>query len=71
MSNWANTGLGYQAAAALAAKGAHVVLAVRDIDKGNEAMRRINQATPSSTAVVQRLGLSSLQSIRAAREASS
>ena len=30
----ANTGLGYETAAALAAKGAHVVLAVRNLDKG-------------------------------------
>ena len=33
----ANTGLGYETAAALAAKGAHVVLAVRNTDKGNAA----------------------------------
>ena len=33
----ANTGLGYETAAALAAKGAHVVLAVRNLDKGKAA----------------------------------
>ena len=33
----ANTGLGYETAAALAAKGAHVVLAVRNTDKGQAA----------------------------------
>ena len=33
----ANTGLGYETAAALAAKGAHVVLAVRNLDKGQAA----------------------------------
>jgi NAD(P)-dependent dehydrogenase (short-subunit alcohol dehydrogenase family) len=43
----ANTGLGYQTAAALTAKGAHVVLAVRNLDKGNEAVRRISQAAPA------------------------
>ena len=38
----ANTGLGYETAAALAAKGAHVVLAVRNFEKGEEAARRID-----------------------------
>ena len=38
----ANTGLGYETAAALAGKGAHVVLAVRNIDKGKEAADRIS-----------------------------
>jgi NAD(P)-dependent dehydrogenase (short-subunit alcohol dehydrogenase family) len=33
----ANTGLGYETAAALAAKGAQVVLAVRNLDKGKDA----------------------------------
>ncbi len=33
----ANTGLGYETAKALADKGAHVVLAVRNTDKGNDA----------------------------------
>ena len=37
----ANTGLGFETAAALAAKGAHVVLAVRNLDKGKEAVDRI------------------------------
>ena len=33
----ANTGLGYETAKALAAEGAHVVLAVRNLDKGKAA----------------------------------
>ena len=40
-----NTGLGYETAAALAAKGAHVVLAVRNVDKGNDAAARIGDRT--------------------------
>ncbi len=64
----ANTGLGYETAAALAAKGAHVVLAVRNLDKGNEAAARIADTTPSASVAVQKLDLSSLESVRSAAE---
>jgi NAD(P)-dependent dehydrogenase (short-subunit alcohol dehydrogenase family) len=64
----ANTGLGYETAAALAAKGARVVLAVRNLDKGQEAVRRIEQATPAARVELQQLDLTSLESIRAAAE---
>lgn len=64
----ANTGLGYETAAALAAKGARVVLAVRNLDKGQEAVRRIEQATPTARVDLQQLDLTSLESIRAAAE---
>jgi NAD(P)-dependent dehydrogenase (short-subunit alcohol dehydrogenase family) len=64
----ANTGLGYETAAALAAKGAHVVLAVRNIEKGKEAARGIEQVTPDAQVQVQELDLTSLDSIRSAAE---
>jgi NAD(P)-dependent dehydrogenase (short-subunit alcohol dehydrogenase family) len=64
----ANTGLGYETAAALAAKGAHVVLAVRNLDKGKEAARRIEQATPGAEVGLQELDLTSLDSVRSAAE---
>jgi NAD(P)-dependent dehydrogenase (short-subunit alcohol dehydrogenase family) len=64
----ANTGLGYETAAALAAKGAHVVLAVRNLEKGKEAARRIEQADPDGQVQLQELDLSSLESIRAAAD---
>ncbi|OBB07206.1 short-chain dehydrogenase [Mycobacteriaceae bacterium 1482268.1] len=64
----ANTGLGYETAAALAAKGAHVVLAVRNTGTGNEAAARIGDASPGASVAVQELDLTSLESIRRAAE---
>jgi NAD(P)-dependent dehydrogenase (short-subunit alcohol dehydrogenase family) len=64
----ANTGLGYETAAALAAKGAHVVLAVRNTDKGQAAADLISRRSPGASVAVQELDLTSLQSVRAAAE---
>jgi NAD(P)-dependent dehydrogenase (short-subunit alcohol dehydrogenase family) len=64
----ANTGLGYETASALAAKGAHVVLAVRNLDKGKDAANGITAATPGASVALQELDLTSLQSIRAAAD---
>lgn len=63
-----NTGIGYEAAAVLAGKGAHVVLAVRDPDKGREAARRIEETHPGAGASIQQLDLTSLDSIRSAAD---
>ncbi len=52
----------------LAARGAHVVLAVRDIDKGKEAAPKIRAAAPRADVTVQPLDLGSLQSVRTAAE---
>lgn len=59
----ANTGLGFETAKALAAKGAHVVIAVRNTDKGVQASDRISGAVS-----VQALDLTSLDSIRTAAD---
>ena len=64
----ANTGLGYATAEALAAKGAHVVLAVRNLEKGKEAAQRIEDAAPGADVELQRLDLGSLASVRQAAE---
>ncbi|MGW5440499.1 SDR family NAD(P)-dependent oxidoreductase [Nocardia asteroides] len=65
----ANSGLGFETAAALAAKGAHVVMAVRDLDKGKAAVDLITTATPAAEVELLRLDLGSLTSVReAARE---
>ena len=65
----ANTGLGYHTAAALAQTGAHVVLAVRNLEKGNLALARIVAACPDADVTLQELDLSSLASVRAAAAA--
>ncbi len=62
----ANTGLGYETARALAEHGAHVVLAVRNLDKGKDAAARITAASPRADVGLQELDLTSLDSIRAA-----
>jgi NAD(P)-dependent dehydrogenase (short-subunit alcohol dehydrogenase family) len=55
----ANSGIGRAAAGALAAKGAHVVLAVRDLDKGRAASEAMRGSTE-----VRRLDLADLASVR-------
>src|SRR5712671_1034823 len=62
----ANTGLGFETARVLAARGASVVLAVRDTEKGKRAAARIAGAAPGANVMVQPLDLACLDSIRAA-----
>jgi NAD(P)-dependent dehydrogenase (short-subunit alcohol dehydrogenase family) len=62
----ANTGLGFETARVLAARGASVVLAVRDTEKGKRAAARIGGTAPGANVMVQPLDLTSLDSIRAA-----
>jgi NAD(P)-dependent dehydrogenase (short-subunit alcohol dehydrogenase family) len=64
----ANTGLGYWTAAALADKGAQVVLAVRNLDKGENAVTQIRAKSPNANVALQRLDLTSLDAIREAAE---
>jgi NAD(P)-dependent dehydrogenase (short-subunit alcohol dehydrogenase family) len=64
----ANTGLGYETAAALADRGARVVLAVRNLDKGKDAAARIAALSPHADVALQELDLTSLEAIRAAAE---
>lgn len=64
-----NTGIGYQAGAVLAYRGAHVVLAVRDLAKGNAALSRIVAASSGADVTLQELDLTSLDSVRSAADA--
>ena len=61
-----NTGLGYDTARVLAARGARVVMAVRDTAKGDAAAARIRELSPGAEVTVHALDLGSLASVRAA-----
>lgn len=60
----ANSGIGLEATKALAAKGAHVVMAVRSRDKGKVARASILEQTPDAKIDVSVLDLSDLTSVR-------
>jgi NAD(P)-dependent dehydrogenase (short-subunit alcohol dehydrogenase family) len=60
----ANSGIGYETARALARKGATVILACRDKDKGNAAAQKISQEFPAAKAELMMLDLSELASAR-------
>src|SRR6266576_2885346 len=64
----ADTGLGLQTARVLAARGAAVVLAVRDTEKGKRAAAAIAGTAPGADVMVSPLDLASLDSIRAAAD---
>ena len=61
-----NTGLGMDTARVLAARGAQVVLAVRNVDKGMVAADKIRLSVPHAQIAVQELDLGSLAAVRAA-----
>lgn len=61
----ANSGLGYHMTAELAGRGGHVVMAVRNIDKGEAAAAAIRALHPTANLDVRHLDLSDLDSVRA------
>ena len=63
-----NTGLGLATAEALAGAGAEVVMAVRNLDKGEAARSQILGVHPDATIHIQSLDLASLESVRAAAD---
>ncbi len=60
----ANSGIGLEAATALAARGAEVTLAVRDLQRGSSAAQRIGQVAPAARVDIVRLDLADLASVR-------
>lgn len=63
-----NSGIGYEAAAVLADRGACVVMAVRNLEKGQAARDTILAASPGADLRLQPLDLTSLHSVRVAAE---
>jgi NAD(P)-dependent dehydrogenase (short-subunit alcohol dehydrogenase family) len=61
----ANTGIGFETALALARKGANVILACRNAEKGQAAARRIQEARPSGSISFMQLDLADLSNIKA------
>ncbi|MBK9723585.1 MAG: SDR family oxidoreductase [Candidatus Lutibacillus vidarii] len=61
----ANSGLGKEAAARLAGAGAHVVMAVRTVAKGEAARDEITRRHPDASLDVRALDLADLGSVRA------
>jgi NAD(P)-dependent dehydrogenase (short-subunit alcohol dehydrogenase family) len=59
-----NTGIGLETARMLALRGARVVMACRNVEKGEEAARRIRGEMQSAAVEVQPLDLSDLDSVR-------
>jgi NAD(P)-dependent dehydrogenase (short-subunit alcohol dehydrogenase family) len=62
----ANTGLGLQISRVLAAHGAHVVLACRNLDKAGHAASEIAAASPGASTSTARLDLTSQSGVRSA-----
>ncbi|MEO8970443.1 MAG: oxidoreductase [Ktedonobacteraceae bacterium] len=64
----ANSGLGLETTRALATKGASVIMACRDQEKGRKAKSAIEESVPGASLELMSLDLSSLTAIRAFAE---
>ncbi|WP_418961045.1 oxidoreductase [Streptomyces tritici] len=61
----ATSGLGLATARAVASRGGHVILAVRDEEKGRRTVAELAAAQPGASLEVRRLDLADLSSVRA------
>ncbi len=61
----ANSGIGYEATKAFAARGAHVVMACRSVERGEDAKREIEAEYPGASLTVRELDLADLDSVAA------
>jgi NAD(P)-dependent dehydrogenase (short-subunit alcohol dehydrogenase family) len=62
----ATSGIGFHMARELSRRGAHVVLAARDLERAAVAAARVNVAVPKARLTLQQLDLADLSSVRAA-----
>ncbi len=64
----ANTGIGFEAARVLAGRGARVIVACRNVDKGQHAVERIVQECPAARVELTILDVSDLSSVHRCTE---
>jgi len=62
----ANAGIGFETTLALSEKGAHVVMAVRSLERGQKAMDKIKAKFPDAKLSLVHLDLASLESVKTA-----
>jgi len=60
----ANSGLGFEAATVLSQKGANIILAVRDLKKGKEAVAKIKSKNPDAKLELMSLDLADLEDVQ-------
>ncbi len=60
----ANSGIGYEASKMLAARGMRVILACRNMEKGEEARKKIISSVPGARLDLEQLDLASQKSVR-------